>query len=99
MQIIMTAKQKKITKKKTTGKKTGTVEERVEKILVQVRPYIQMHSGDVFLSGYKDGVVTLLVTGACAHCSMSDITYNMMLGGILKKEIPEIKDIVIDMSK
>ena len=84
-------------KKKNVDKET--VEERVEKILVQVRPYIQMHRGDVFLSGYKDGVVTLLVTGACAHCSMSDITYNIMLGGILKKEIPEIKDIVIDISK
>ena len=85
--------------KKNIVIKKETVEKRVEKILVQVRPYIQMHGGDVFISGYKDGVVTLLVTGACAHCSMSDITYNMMLGGIIRKEIPEIKDIVIDMSK
>ena len=88
--------EKKIKNKST---KKETVEQRIEKILVQVRPYIQMHNGDVFLAGFKDGAVTLLVTGACAHCSMSDMTYNMMLGGILKKEIPEVKDIIINMSK
>jgi Fe-S cluster biogenesis protein NfuA len=88
----------KIKTKKNTAKKE-TVEERVEKILIQVRPYIQMHGGDVFLADYKNGKVTLLVTGACAHCSMSDITYNMMLGGILRKEIPKIKDVIISMNK
>jgi Fe-S cluster biogenesis protein NfuA len=71
------------------------MEEKVEKIIKKVRPYINMHKGDVFLTSVKDGVVTLKVTGACAHCSLSDLTYNKMLGGIIKDEVPEIKEIII----
>lgn len=81
---------------KTKTKKKETVEERIEKIISQIRPYVHMHGGDVHLENVSDGVVTLKVSGACAHCSLSDITYNKMLGGILREEIPEIKDIIIN---
>ena len=84
--------------KKTTKKKEikETIEERAEKIIAQIRPYVHMHGGDVYLQNIKDGVVTLKVSGACAHCSLSHMTYNMMLGSILKEEIPEIKDVVVE---
>jgi len=72
------------------------VEEEVEKIIKKVRPYINMHQGDVFLLSVKDGTVILKVTGACVNCSLSDLTYNKMLGGIIKEEIPEIKNIIIE---
>jgi Fe-S cluster biogenesis protein NfuA len=68
---------------------------KIEKIIEKVRPYIQMHGGDVTLVDFEDGIVTLQVTGACTHCSMADLTYNKMLGGLLKEEVPEIKDIVL----
>ncbi len=71
------------------------IEKKVEKILTKVRPYIQMHGGDVFLLDVKDGTVTLQVTGACKDCSLSDLTYNKMLGGIIREEIPQIKKIII----
>ena len=73
-----------------------SAEERIEKILTQVRPYIQMHGGDVYLQNVKDGVVTLKVTGACVGCSLSDLTYNKMIGGIIREEVPEIKDLIIE---
>lgn len=73
----------------------GAKVKRIQKIIEQVRPYVHMHGGDVFLESVKDGIVTLKVSGACAHCSLSDITYNKMLGGILREEIPEITDIII----
>ncbi len=73
------------------------IEKKVENIIAKVRPYVQMHGGDVFLVGVADGVVTLQVTGACSHCSLSEITYNKMLGGIIKEEIPEIKNIVVTL--
>jgi len=68
---------------------------RVKKIIAQVRPYVQMHGGDVFLLGVSDDTVTLQVVGACKDCSLSDLTYNKMLGGIIRDEIPEIKNIII----
>ena len=72
------------------------MEEKVQKIIDRMQPYIQMHGGDVSLVDVKDGIVKLKVTGACAHCPMSDTTFNEMLGGMIKEEIPEIKQIVTD---
>lgn len=71
------------------------IENKIEKIILKIRPYINMHGGDVFLVKFKNNTVTLEITGACAHCSLSDLTYNKMLGSIIKEEIPEIKKIII----
>ena len=75
--------------------KPTKIEGKVEKIIAQVRPYVQMHGGDVFLVGASGETVTLQVVGACKDCSLSEMTYNNMLGGIIKDEIPEIKNIII----
>ena len=69
---------------------------KVEKIIDKVRPYIQMHGGDVVLLGVEKGVVTLKITGACTHCSLADLTYNKMLGGLLMEEVPGVKKIVLE---
>ena len=69
--------------------------EKIQKIIDKIRPYIQMHGGDVFLIGIRGGTVTLKVTGSCSHCSLKNLTYNNMLGSILRQEIPEIKKIII----
>ena len=69
---------------------------KIEKLIAKVRPYIQMHGGDVDLVSVKKGIVTLHITGACTHCSLADLTYNKMLGGLLMQEFPQIKEIVIE---
>ena len=67
--------------------------QKIEKIIGKVRPYIQMHGGDVKLEKLEKGVVTLEISGACTHCRLSDLTYNKIIGGILKEEVPSIKKI------
>lgn len=69
--------------------------EKVEKIIDQMRPYIQMHGGDVSLVDIKDGVVKLKVSGACVGCQLADQTFNKMLGGMIKEEIPEVKEVIV----
>ena len=54
-----------------------------------------MHGGDVMFVEIKDNDVVLQVFGACRDCPLSDLTYNKMIGGLLKEEIPEIKKVVI----
>lgn len=70
-------------------------ENKVNKILDRVRPYIQMHGGDVILLDVKKGNVTLKIYGACVGCPLVDLTYNKMLGTLIKEEIPEIKKVEI----
>ena len=66
---------------------------KIEDILSKIRPYIQMHGGDVALDSFKEGIVTLNISGACSHCHLADMTYNTMISGILKQEIPSVKEI------
>jgi Fe-S cluster biogenesis protein NfuA len=73
------------------------MEEKVKAIIEKVRPYIQMHGGDVVLAGIEDGVVTLAVSGKCLDCPWAELTYNNMLGGILKKEVEGIKDVIVEV--
>jgi Fe-S cluster biogenesis protein NfuA len=91
-------KQNKITTVKVAkrlAKKTAT-SENVNEILGKVRPYIQMHGGDVALVSVKDGIVTLSISGACSHCLLADLTYNTLIAGLLRDEFDGIKDIVIE---
>jgi Fe-S cluster biogenesis protein NfuA len=72
------------------------MQEKVQKIIEQMRPYIQMHGGDVALVDIKDGIVKIKVSGACVGCQMHDETFNGMLGGMIKEEVPEVKNIIIE---
>jgi Fe-S cluster biogenesis protein NfuA len=53
-----------------------------------------MDGGDVKLIEVKNGTVKVKLTGACAGCPMSTMTLKMGIEKILKKEIPEIKEVV-----
>lgn len=72
---------------------------KIETLLAKVRPYIQMHGGDVQLRNFDTGTVILHITGACADCKLADLTYNDMVAGLLKAEIPEIREILIEKNK
>lgn len=84
--------------RKTTRKSAATSDQdvdKVEAILTKVRPYIQMHGGDVDLIGIEAGIVKLNISGACAHCRLADITYNNLIAGLIKEEIPDIKGVTL----
>lgn len=66
---------------------------KIEEILKKIRPYIQMHGGDVHLVSYEKGIATLNISGTCSHCSLADMTYNTLIAGILKEEIPDLKNV------
>jgi len=50
--------------------------------------------GNVELVDVNDGVVTVKLTGACGGCPMSTLTLKMGIERILKKEIPEITEVI-----
>jgi Fe-S cluster biogenesis protein NfuA len=68
---------------------------KVQKILDEIRPSIQLDGGDIELVDVTgDGIVKVRLQGHCAHCPMSSITLKMNVEARLKKEIPEIKEVV-----
>ncbi len=70
------------------------MKDRVEEVLNQIRPSLVRDGGNVELVDINDGVVNVKLTGACAGCPMSSITLKMGIEKILKKEIPEIKEVI-----
>ncbi len=71
------------------------MKEKVEAALGKIRPSLQADGGDVELVEVTaDGVVKVKLTGACSGCPMSQMTLKMGIEKTLKKEIPEIKEVI-----
>ena len=71
------------------------MKEAVQKAIEQIRPNLQMDGGDVELVEVSDdGVVKVKLLGACRGCPMSQMTLKMGIERHLKKEIPQIKEVV-----
>jgi Fe-S cluster biogenesis protein NfuA len=72
-----------------------TLKERVESALEKIKPALQADGGNVELVEVTpEGIVKVKLTGACYGCPMSQMTLKMGIGRSLKKEVPEVKDIV-----
>jgi len=70
------------------------MKEKVEAAIGKLRPMLQRDGGDIELVDVVDGVVKVRLTGACGSCPMSMMTLKMGVENALKKEIPEVKEVV-----
>jgi Fe-S cluster biogenesis protein NfuA len=70
-----------------------SIEDRINELLEKVRPYIQMHGGDVQLLRVEGDTAFVKVHGACVNCSLASVTYNKTIGPLLIKEIEEIANV------
>jgi len=66
--------------------------EKVEKALMNIRPYLQADGGDVELVKVtEEGIVEVRLTGACNGCPMSQMTLRAGVERALIREIPGIR--------
>ena len=71
------------------------IKEKVEAVLKKIRPSLQADGGDIKLIDVSaDGVVKVQLQGACGCCPMSQMTLKMGVEKAIKKEVPEIKEVV-----
>ena len=68
-------------------------EDSINKLLDKIRPYIEMHGGDVQLLRVEDDTAVLKIHGACVNCELANVTYNKTVGPLIIKEIDEITDV------
>ena len=73
-----------------------TIQERVEKVLEKIRPYIQSDGGDISLVAVDEaaGIVKVRLSGACGSCPSSTATLKGGVERMVRQEIPEIKEVV-----
>ena len=73
----------------------GTVEQRIESALDKyIRPAVEMDGGAVYLHSFDNGIVKLMLKGACSGCPSSSITLKSGIEGVLKRFIPEVEEVV-----
>jgi Fe-S cluster biogenesis protein NfuA len=71
------------------------LKEAVEQALAKVRPMLQADGGDVELVDVtEDGVVKVKLKGACGSCPMATVTLKMGIERYLKREVPEVTEVV-----
>ncbi len=71
------------------------IKNRVEKALEKVRPYLVADGGDIVLVEVTDdNIVKVQLTGACHGCPFSMQTLKAGVEMAVKKEVPEIKEVV-----
>ncbi|MEO9484395.1 MAG: NifU family protein [Ekhidna sp.] len=70
------------------------LEERVEKALNNIRPYLEADGGDVKVLEVDDQMnVVLELMGNCGSCPMSTMTLKAGVEEAIKREVPEIKSV------
>jgi len=69
--------------------------ERVEAALEKIRPFLMADGGNVRVIEITDDmVVKLELEGACGTCPMSPMTMKAGVEEAIKKDIPEIKEVI-----
>ena len=67
---------------------------KVEKIIEQIRPYLQQDGGDIkFIEITDDNIVNVELQGACGSCPYSTMTLKNGVETAVLKALPEIKSV------
>jgi len=80
------------------GELTGNdTEAKIKGVLEEyIKPAVEMDGGAIKLSSYKDGVVTVTLQGSCSGCPSSTITLKNGIENLLKRMVPEVKEVVAE---
>ena len=71
------------------------MKEKIQAALDKIRPNLQADGGDVQLIDVsEEGIVKVKLVGACHGCPMSQMTLKNGIERFLKKEIPEVREVV-----
>lgn len=69
------------------------IEDRINKVLDNLRPFLINDGGNIEFVKYEDGVVYINFIGACASCPMKQMTLNEGIKEALINEIDEVIDV------
>ena len=73
------------------------VVKRIKEILENyVKPAVEMDGGAIQFKSYDDGRVNLIMQGSCSGCPSSMITLKAGIEGMMKRMIPEVKEVVAE---
>ena len=73
------------------------VVKRIKELLENyVKPAVEMDGGAIQFKSYNEGTVNLMMQGSCSGCPSSMITLKAGIEGMMKRMIPEVKEVVAE---
>ncbi len=68
-----------------------------ELIDTYVKPAVEMDGGNIEFKHFKEGIVTVILQGSCSGCPSSTVTLKSGIEGMLKRMLPQVKEVVSEM--
>ena len=62
-----------------------------------VKPAVEMDGGNIEFKSYDKGTVCVIMQGSCSGCPSSTVTLKAGIEGMLKRMIPEVREVVSEM--
>jgi len=76
----------------------GEIVARIKELIdTYVKPAVATDGGNIEFESFDDGVVSVLLQGACSGCPSSLVTLKAGIEGMLKRMIPEVKSVEAHM--
>ena len=75
----------------------GSIDSKIVMLLDKyVKPAIEMDGGHISFKSFQDGIVTVVLQGACSGCPSSSVTLKSGIEGLLQRMVPEVKEVVAE---
>ena len=69
--------------------------DKIEDALEEIRPFLESDGGDInFIELTDDWIVKVKLIGACSSCNISMMTLKNGVEVVVKKAVPEVKEVV-----
>jgi NFU1 iron-sulfur cluster scaffold homolog, mitochondrial len=73
------------------------VEHKIIEVLEEyIRPAVEQDGGLITFRSFQEGVVTVQLKGSCSGCPSSTVTLKSGIEGLLKKMVPQVKEVVAE---
>jgi Fe-S cluster biogenesis protein NfuA len=76
----------------------GEIARRVKDLIdMYVKPAVESDGGNIEFKSFENGVVNVIMQGSCSGCPSSTVTLKAGIEGMLKRMIPEVREVVQEM--
>lgn len=76
---------------------TSELDQKITDILNEyIRPAVEQDGGAIQYKSFENGVVTVILRGACSGCPSATLTLKSGIEQLLKRLVPEVKEVIAD---
>lgn len=91
------AEMDKVAAEQYDGEDAEIVSQVKELIDTYVKPAVEMDGGNIEFKSFNQGTVCVVLQGSCSGCPSSTVTLKSGIEGMLKRMVPQVKEVVAEM--